>query len=53
MLVSEFDAASNRAELVRATKPGRGVVLVLLTLPQYRERRASCRTLHYFYQVKR
>jgi hypothetical protein len=53
MPASVWDSASTRAELFRATQPGRGMVLVALRLAHLRQQCVSCRTLHYFFDVKR
>lgn len=52
MPASQWDSASSRAELFRATAPGRAAVLVTLTLPHLHMQCVSCRTLHFFAQIK-
>lgn len=52
MPASEWDSASSRAELFRATASGRAAVLVTLTLPHLRMECVSCRTLHFFAEIK-
>jgi hypothetical protein len=52
MSASQWNVGSSRAVLFKATKPGHGVVLVALTLPNLHQRCVSCRTLHYFFDVE-
>lgn len=52
MPAAEWDSASTRAELFRATAPGRAAVLVTLALPHLQMQCVSCRTLHYFAEIK-
>jgi hypothetical protein len=44
-------AAGDRAVAFAAVRPGRAAVSIVLTLPQYRERCVSCRTVHFFFEI--
>jgi hypothetical protein len=52
MPAGQWNVGSSRAVLFQATKPGHGVVLVALTVPNLHQRCVSCRTLHYFFDVE-
>jgi hypothetical protein len=52
MPAAMWDSASGRAELFRAAAPGHAAVLVTLTLAHLHMQCVSCRTLHYFAEIK-
>lgn len=45
-------ATGDRAEAFVAVRPGRAAASIVLSLPQYRQRCVSCRTLHYFFEIR-
>ena len=46
-----YDAASDRGAAFVVEQSGRGTINVLLRLPQYKYKGASCRTVHFFYRA--
>jgi hypothetical protein len=46
------NATGDRAVAFVAERPGRATASIVLTLPQYPQRCVSCRTLHYFFEIR-
>ena len=46
------NATGDRAEAFVAVHPGKASTSIVLSLPQYRQRCVSCRTLHYFFDIR-
>lgn len=46
------NAGGDRAQAFVAVHPGRAAASIVLSLPQFRQRCVSCRTLHYFFDVR-